>query len=557
MKKRLARIGALGMSMILLGGSALAGCGSASADTTADQAASDIVEETKAEGTAAESADTGNFNAEGLPILKEKETFTIAVPQVSTLKSAAEKQCVIDAEEATNVHIEWIEIPASGWDEKINIMFSTDSLPDAIISTVDMARNFEQLVALDEYLELYAPNVTAFFETRDDYPNALRSPDGKIHTLPVGDESTHNIIDSQLWINQTWLDNLSLEMPETPEELKEVLIAFRDQDPNGNGQKDEIPFTFQDSWGWGTSIENIFGPFGVLENGYHVITQDGVVTFCAKEQGYYDALVWLHDLYQEGLIDKDAFTLSADQYAARGASGDILGLVAGYRPDEAGVVDADQYRALPVLKGEDGTQMVGINNVTISGGFAISKTCKNPEALVRWYDYINSSLELALEWGRGAEGVWWNILEEDGEEIPQFLTMDSDVLAANGGYQSKTEYRTAESFAGKTPSLWRYEYDQKLVYDDKWPRDYKLEAVREQVAYGVTGLPAGMAVSLENTERRSILQTDIDTYLKKFIADSVINGIDEGKWQEHLKTLESLKVDEYTQLCQEFVDSVG
>ena len=150
----------------------------------------------------------------------------------------------------------------------------------------------------------------------------------------------------------------------------------------------------------------------------------------------------------------------------------------------------------------------------------------------------------------------WNILEENGEEIPQFLTIDNDVLAANGGYQSKAEYRNAESFSGKTPSLWRYEYDQKLVYDDKWPHDDKLEAVREQTKFGVVGLPAGMAVSLENTERRSILMTDIDTYLKKFIADSVINGIDEGKWEEHLKTLESLKVDEYTQLCQEFVDSV-
>lgn len=50
--------------------------------------------------------------------------------------------------------------------------------------------------------------------------------------------------------------------------------------------------------------------------------------------------------------------------------------------------------------------------------------------------------------------------------------------------------------------------------------------------------------------------TDIDTYLKKFIADSVINGIDEAKWQKHLKTLENLKVDEYTQLCQELVDFV-
>ena len=231
-------------------------------------------------------------------------------------------------------------------------------------------------------------------------------------------------------------------------------------------------------------------------------------------------------------------------------------MVAGYRAEEAGITDESEYRALPVLKGKDGTQMIGINNVTRAGGFAISKSCKNPEALVRWYDYINSSLELALKWGRGAEGVWWNILEENGEEIPQFLTIDNDVLAANGGYQSKAEYRNAESFSGKTPSLWRYEYDQKLVYDDKWPHDDKLEAVREQTKFGVVGLPAGMAVSLENTERRSILMTDIDTYLKKFIADSVINGIDEGKWEEHLKTLESLKVDEYTQLCQEFVDSV-
>ncbi|MDE7006964.1 MAG: extracellular solute-binding protein, partial [Lachnospiraceae bacterium] len=252
----------------------LTGCQNSSPATGADSAATD--NETKTESGAAsgarETGGNGNFNPEGLPIVKEKETFTIAVPQTSTLKTAAEKQCVIETEEATNIHIEWIEIPASGWEEKINIMFSTDSLPDAILGDVDMSRNFDQLVALDEYLEQYAPNVTAFFDTRDDYPNALRSPDGKVHTLPVGDESTHNIIDSHLWINQTWLDNLSLKMPETPEELKEVLIAFRDQDPNGNGKKDEIPFTFQDSWGWGTSIENIFGPFGVLENGYHVIT---------------------------------------------------------------------------------------------------------------------------------------------------------------------------------------------------------------------------------------------------------------------------------------------
>lgn len=564
MRRKLIRATALTMSMLMLGATALTGCSKQEEGKTTTSSTTEASTTKDSEtGTQVSSSETGNkpevpdnFNEEGLPILKEKETFTIAVIQRSALKAAADKACVLETEEATNVHIEWVEIPNSGWTEKINIMFSTDSMPDAIIGDVDMARNYEQLLALDDYLEAFAPNVTAFFDTRDDYPSALRSPDGTVRALPIGDESMQNIIDSQLWINQKWLDALNLEMPQTPEELKEVLIAFRDKDPNGNGEKDEIPFTFKSAWGWGDAIENLFGAWGVLENGYHVFTQDGKVTFSAKEQGYYDTLSYLNDLYKEGLIDKDVFTLSDDQYAARGASADVIGVFAGYNPaNGVGVQNAEDYRAVPVLKQADGKQMVGINNVTKTGGFVINKNCKNPAALVRWYDYINSSLELSLKWGRGAEGVWWNILEENGKEIPQFLTMDNDILAANGGYKSKAEYRQAESFAGSTPSLWRLEYDEALVYDDKWPKDYKLEAVKEQIQYGVVGLPAGV-VSQENEERRSILSTDIDTYLKKFVADSVINGIDDAKWQKHLKTLEDLKVDEYTQLCQELVDFV-
>ena len=548
-KRKLLRKGAWGMCILMLQIMIFAGC-SSQEQAKGDQ---DVTEKTETETVEKVSGEkAGNFNAEGLSIVDEKVTFTIAVEQMSSLKSAAEKACVIDTEEATNVHIEWIEIPTSGWSEKINIMFSTDSLPDAIIGNIDMTRNYEQLVALDDYLEEYAPNVTAFFDTRDDYPQALRAPDGKIRALPNGDETSANMIDSLFWINQNWLDRLSLDMPETPEELKEVLIAFRDQDPNGDGLQNEIPFTFQDAWGWARSIENLFGAFGVLENDDHVFTRDGEVIFSAREQGYYDTLIYLNDLYREGLIDKDVFTLSSDQYAARGASGDILGLVAGYRSSDAGVYDTEAYQVLPILKQEDGSQMVGINNVTKTGGFVITQSCKNPEILVRWYDYINSSLELALEWGRGAEGVAWNIVEVDGEEVAQQLTMDSEVLKANGGYSSAAEYRAAESFAGVTPSLYRYEYFEKQIKDE----DIRSEAIKEQIPYGVTGLPAGTA-SQENEEQRSILLTDIDTYLKKFVADSVINGIDDAKWQEHLDTLESLKVDEYTRLCQEFVDSMA
>ena len=51
-----------------------------------------------------------------------------------------------------------------------------------------------------------------------------------------------------MFINKTWLDNLGLEVPTTLGELKDVLIAFRDNDANGNGDTtDEIPLDFN---GW-------------------------------------------------------------------------------------------------------------------------------------------------------------------------------------------------------------------------------------------------------------------------------------------------------------------
>ncbi len=51
-----------------------------------------------------------------------------------------------------------------------------------------------------------------------------------------------------LWINMEWLSRLQLSIPETTQELKTVLTAFRDSDPNANGLADELPFagTFED-----------------------------------------------------------------------------------------------------------------------------------------------------------------------------------------------------------------------------------------------------------------------------------------------------------------------
>ena len=66
------------------------------------------------------------------------------------------------------------------------------------------------------------------------------------------------------------------------------------------------------------------------------------------------------------------------------------------------------------------------------------------------------------------------------------------------------------------------------------------------------GFPPLLSQNLESTFH---LLMDIDNYLNKFVATSIVDGIDEKGWETHLKILEKLKVDEYVKLCQEFVDS--
>ena len=56
------------------------------------------------------------------------------------------------------------------------------------------------------------------------------------------------------WINKAWLDELGLEMPETTEDLKTVLKAFKENDLNKNGKNDEIPLSFIINDGGKTSI---------------------------------------------------------------------------------------------------------------------------------------------------------------------------------------------------------------------------------------------------------------------------------------------------------------
>ena len=86
------------------------------------------------------------------------------------------------------------------------------------------------------------PNVQAMFEEVDGAEAMATQADGAVYALPSWKEFWPQAITRQ-YINQQWLDNLGLEMPTNWDELFDVLVAFKEEDANGNGDpNDEIPF---------------------------------------------------------------------------------------------------------------------------------------------------------------------------------------------------------------------------------------------------------------------------------------------------------------------------
>ncbi|RAU92720.1 sugar ABC transporter permease [Paenibacillus sp. YN15] len=160
------------------------------------------------------------------------------------------------------------------------------------------------LVALNELVDKYAPNIKKFWEQRPDVRKYLTSADGKIYYVsfvPDGAASTG------WFIRQDWLDKLGLKTPTTADEYYTVLKAFRDNDPNGNGKKDEIPYFNRQSFG-------VYSLLNLWDAGtsYKIDQKTDTVVYDPLNPAYKTGMVNLAKWYAEGLIDKEIFTRKGD-----------------------------------------------------------------------------------------------------------------------------------------------------------------------------------------------------------------------------------------------------
>ncbi|MBO9609493.1 MAG: extracellular solute-binding protein [Paenibacillaceae bacterium] len=122
---------------------------------------------------------------------------------------------------------------------------------------------------------------------------------GKVYSL----DKRQTIPMATYWIRADWLKKVGLEQPKTLEEFKNVLIAFTEKDPDGNGKKDTYGLTGADL----PAFSGIFSAFGVANPGNWMI-RDNKVVYTTTDPKMKDAVAYIADLIKAGVVDPEVLT---------------------------------------------------------------------------------------------------------------------------------------------------------------------------------------------------------------------------------------------------------
>ena len=522
-----------------------------------------------------------NFNALGtFPIVKEKQTIKVLIPWSG--KDITQLWNTTEYEKKTNVHVEWQVVPAESFKEKRAVLLASGDLPDAIANGPS-AYNFspsEQMqygsqgifIDLTKYIDKDSVYFKKVITDNPQIKKLITSIDGKVYALPDINVAFHSDYSQKLWLNTTWLDKLGLKVPTTTDELEKVLIAFKTQDPNGNGKADEKPLLFTTN-AWNGAIDGyLMNAFTYSDGITRLQLNNGKIEFAPTKAEYQDGLRYIRKLYSQGLIAPESFTIDNATAKKLNESGDrtLVGGSSGgtTSPLAAGIATSErfaQYDIIPPIAGPKGFKTAAnfqnFNDVT-PGVFEITKGAKDPALVMRWVDWMYTT-EANLFHGNGQENVDWkkadgNLVGLDGKPakyvvIPQPKPNPREGLV--NWDQTMPSFRTKEYREGfASPKDWKTDLkdpmsQERHLYDGT--KAYEAVAPKANQTIPPITVPADQISDFVR------IQNDINTYTKESIAKFITGGMDVDKdWTKFQDQLKKLGLEDYLKMNQTTYDKI-
>lgn len=275
--------------------------------------------------------------------------------------------------------------------------------------------------------------------------------DGGIYGFPTVQVGPAETMDYQVYINRQWLDTLNLDAPTDPDSLYNVLKAFKERDPNGNGEADEIPLLGATERG-GDALSWIINMFLYYDDeAITHVDENGVAYEPATTDTYRDALRFIRKLYAEELLSPlslDCNNIDLQSFIEHDKTGIVCGnILECFR---WGSERLDDYEAVPLWD-------YGVRNPEhYHISTYVTRNCKNVDAawkLLMAMSTEESALiqrygEKNISWQRTEDGIllhqdtWTDVRHQDSWCVVEATILpDIPVQPAVGNGEAYDRYR--------------------------------------------------------------------------------------------------------------------
>ena len=438
---------------------------------------------------------------------------TVFCPNTSSMPMNNDVLVLQQLSEITKTNFDFTVSPSTGTDEKFNLMMSSGSVPDMVIYVSDpILKYYKAFAPLNDLISEYCPNYEALMNEYSFLRKDLTSADGNIYTIQS--KAAFRFANGVI-VRQDWLDKLNLSVPTTTEEYYQVLKAFKEQDPNGNGEADEIPLIASDGRrgdAESPGLSMLDAAFGIDEDFY--VSDDGSeILFGAIDSRMKDALTYLNRLYSEGLIDQEYLTRdysTIDGLISESRAG--MWIAWGISVEEAASIQDQNADLAVILPPAD--ESIGKPRIysqmpqTRTNAVAISKDSKVKEHIMSIWNYVFSEEGTQLM-NFGVEGTTYTLADGKPVYTDEILKSDDGPLTAARKYGINTwlpHNQLASAEFGRTAGDGKFE-----------------AAVSFYDPYIVEPVPALKFTDEEKSTITSVYEGEIKTYLDESL-DAFITG---------------------------------
>lgn len=455
-------------------------------------------------------------------------------------------------EEIMNVKIEWELTSSSQYVTTMETRLAANAdLPDIMnLMSIDVEKYGAAGVLADitQYISAeYVPYSMGWFSDHPEFLGAITSSDGKVYQL-AGYRGRGEVEGDPygFFIREDWLTALNLPQPTNLTDMYDTLTAFKEKDPNGNGQPDEIPYA-------GNNYNLFANSFGLtLYTDGSWMNDDGTILYTYTQDAYRDYLNYVHKLYAEGLMDPEFATIGADQLNAKVAQG-VYGMLTSWFASSASYnkslksnnIDGQYVPILPLdqTNGDKGF-LLALTILCRPSAFSASSDVLI-DAL-RFFDWSVMSDEANILTNFGIEGLSYSI---DSNNVYHY----TDYALANPDGLTPMEALRA---LGCWPTFaYSFIKDSRYAMNERYPIAYEMTPkMREYVKDSLVFAPA----SSDQSSIYNMYMTDIDTYSSemrlKFIDGSASLETD---WDAYVADIEGIGIAEVVNVMQARYDTAN